>query len=83
MHGKNFYAHEIEALVSEISGVKPGRTVAFGVDNPLSGSLDLVVVAEQNMEFDGNGNQANQGNFVSGSRRHGARSFPCAARLVD
>ncbi len=54
VHGKNFYAHEIEALVSEMPGVKPGRTVAFGVDNPLSGSLDLVVVAELNPEFEGN-----------------------------
>lgn len=46
VHGRNFYAGEVEAAVSRISGVKPGRAVAFGIDNPVVGSQDIVVVAE-------------------------------------
>jgi fatty-acyl-CoA synthase len=46
VHGKNFYAHEIEMALSEVPGIRPGRAVAFGIDNPMVGSQDLVVVAE-------------------------------------
>jgi len=48
-HGKNFYAHDIEALVGEVSGVKPGRAVAFGLHNEVSGSEDVVVVLESTL----------------------------------
>jgi len=47
VHGKNFYAHEIELALGRVPGIKPGRAVAFGVDNAAVGSSDLVVVAEQ------------------------------------
>ena len=30
INGKNLYAHDIEAEVSSVSGVKPGRSVALG-----------------------------------------------------
>lgn len=45
VHGKNFYAHEIEAAAGR-AGLKPGRSVAFGVPNPLSGSQEAVLVTE-------------------------------------
>lgn len=48
-HGKNFYAHDIEALVGEVSGVKPGRAVAFGLPNEVSGSEDVIVVLESTL----------------------------------
>ncbi len=46
VHGRNYYAGEVEAAVNLVPGVKPGRAVAFGVDNPDVGSHDIVVVAE-------------------------------------
>jgi fatty-acyl-CoA synthase len=47
-YGKNYYAHDIEALVSGVEGIKAGRVVAFGVYNHVSGSEDVVIVAETN-----------------------------------
>jgi fatty-acyl-CoA synthase len=46
VHGKNVYAHDIEFLVHDLDGVKPGRAVAVGAYNANSGSEDLVVLCE-------------------------------------
>ena len=55
--GRNFHAVEVEAVVNEVRGVKPGRAVAFGVANALRGTADLVIVAERNEFSDAaNGN---------------------------
>ena len=53
VHGRNYYAGEIEALVGSIVGVKAGRAVALKLFNAKSGSADVVVVAErdQNVEL--------------------------------
>ena len=47
INGRNIQANEVEAIVSQIRGVKPGRAVAFGVYNEWVGSEELVVVAER------------------------------------
>lgn len=47
VNGKNIYAGDIEDHLNLIDGVKPGRVVAFGIDNPRTGSEDLIVVAER------------------------------------
>ena len=39
-----------ERLVSEIEGVHPGRVAAFGVFNELTGTEDVVVVAETDLD---------------------------------
>lgn len=44
--GRNYYAHHLEAIASETSGVAPGRVVAFRVFNDEAGTHDIVVVAE-------------------------------------
>ncbi len=44
--GRNVFAHEIEALLSEVPGLKPGRVLAMGLPNAETGSQDLVVLAE-------------------------------------
>jgi acyl-CoA synthetase (AMP-forming)/AMP-acid ligase II len=44
--GKNIYPQDIELIVSNIEGVKDGRTVAFGVFNEKLGTEDIVVIAE-------------------------------------
>ncbi|HEY4176418.1 MAG TPA: AMP-binding protein [Kofleriaceae bacterium] len=47
INGKNIYPQDIEAICSEVRGVYPGRTVALGVENPATGSEDLVVIVER------------------------------------
>lgn len=44
--GRNYYAHEIEALVNALPEIVPGRNVAIGVDDPLTDATAVVVLAE-------------------------------------
>jgi acyl-CoA synthetase (AMP-forming)/AMP-acid ligase II/acyl carrier protein len=44
--GRNLYPHDVEAAVSEVPAVTPGRTVAFGVPDERSGTERLIVLAE-------------------------------------
>jgi fatty-acyl-CoA synthase len=46
VHGRNFYAHDIEAIVSSLAGIVPGRVVAIGVPNDESGTEEAVILAE-------------------------------------
>ncbi|WP_404421985.1 AMP-binding protein [Nibricoccus sp. IMCC34717] len=50
VHGKNFYAHEIEDIANRTVGIHPGRAVAFGIFREDVGSEDVVVVAESDLE---------------------------------
>jgi acyl-CoA synthetase (AMP-forming)/AMP-acid ligase II len=47
VNGKNIAAHDVEAAVSRVADVKPGRAVAFGHYLPSLGSEQLVVIAER------------------------------------
>ena len=38
--------HDLEQICNEVTGVKPGRCVAFGVLNVDTGSTDIYIVAE-------------------------------------
>lgn len=44
--GKNIYPQDIEAIVNTVTGVHPGRVVAFGVPDAKEGTELIVVVAE-------------------------------------
>ena len=44
--GKNIFPQDLEQLAYEVSGVHPGRASAFGVFNEISGTEDVVLVAE-------------------------------------
>ena len=44
--GKNVYPQDLEALVSEVPGVHPGRTVAFGLFDEAQGTEEVVLIAE-------------------------------------
>ena len=44
--GRNVYAHEIESLLSDVAGLKPGRVLAMGLDDESVGSQELVILAE-------------------------------------
>lgn len=46
VNGRNYYAHEIEAIISELPALIPGRNVAIGVDDSLSDATAIVVLAE-------------------------------------
>jgi acyl-CoA synthetase (AMP-forming)/AMP-acid ligase II len=47
VNGRNIYAHEIEDLVSKISGLKPGRSVAVPWADDRNGTQGLVIIAEK------------------------------------
>jgi fatty-acyl-CoA synthase len=44
--GKNIYPQDIEAIVNQVSGVRPGRAVVFGVADEKEGTELVAVVAE-------------------------------------
>jgi fatty-acyl-CoA synthase len=46
LNGRNFYCHELEYVVSTVPPLKPGRAVAFSVDDDLAGTQAAVVVVE-------------------------------------
>lgn len=47
VNGKNIFAHDVEAAVSRVDGVKPGRVAAFGHYVESVGTEQLVVLAER------------------------------------
>jgi fatty-acyl-CoA synthase len=47
VNGKNIFAHDVEAALSEVRGLKAGRSVAFGYYVDALGSEQLVVVGER------------------------------------
>jgi fatty-acyl-CoA synthase len=49
VQGRNFYAHDIEAIVSSTAGIVPGRVVAIGIANDASGTEEAVILAETDM----------------------------------
>ena len=44
--GENIYPQDIEAILNEKDYLIPGRNVAFGIENPRTGTERLVIVAE-------------------------------------
>ncbi len=48
--GKNIYPQDLEAIAMEVEGIHPGRVVAFGIFNEISGTEDVVIVAESNKD---------------------------------
>ena len=50
--GRNVYAHEIESLLSDVAGLKPGRVLAMGLDDEAIGSQELVILAEPGLGTD-------------------------------
>jgi len=46
IHGRNFYANDIEHAINQVPGVKPGRCVAFALYDGETGSEEAVVIVE-------------------------------------
>jgi acyl-CoA synthetase (AMP-forming)/AMP-acid ligase II len=51
-YGRNLLAHELEALVNSVVGVKPGRVTVFDVFSETAGSNVLIVMAEMLTDTD-------------------------------
>lgn len=47
VNGRNTYAHEIEELLRDIDGLKPGRAVAIAVSDERAGTNALIIIAEK------------------------------------
>lgn len=52
VNGRNYYAHEIEAIVNGVPGAVPGRNVAVGVNDQRTDATVVVVLAECRPEVD-------------------------------
>ncbi len=46
INGRNYYAHEIEALMADIPEIVPGRSVAIGIEDERSYATVMVILAE-------------------------------------
>jgi acyl-CoA synthetase (AMP-forming)/AMP-acid ligase II len=46
INGRNYYAHEIEAIVNDVAGTLPGRNVAIGVEDTRTDATVVVILAE-------------------------------------
>jgi acyl-CoA synthetase (AMP-forming)/AMP-acid ligase II len=46
VNGKNIFAGDVEAALGAVPGLRKGRIVAFGVESAMTGSEELIVVAE-------------------------------------
>ncbi|MEN8171571.1 MAG: hypothetical protein ABFS03_01680, partial [Chloroflexota bacterium] len=59
--GKNVYPQDLERLAAKAGGIRPGRLVAFGNFNQRSGTEEIVLVAESDVESEAERRQiANQ-----------------------
>jgi acyl-CoA synthetase (AMP-forming)/AMP-acid ligase II len=76
--GKNVHPQDLEALAAEVSGVHPGRVVAFGVFNSDLGTEDVVVVAEADTE-----DEAERARIGEDIRQHINRGSDVAVRAVQ
>jgi len=52
--GKNIYPQDLENIVGDIPSVHPGRVVAFGIFNEKTGTEDVVIIAETDIEEENN-----------------------------
>ncbi len=75
--GRNIYPQDIESLACEIPGVHPGRTVAFGIFDPLQGTEEVALVAEVDIN-----DQAEQEQIADAIRKHIAKNSAIAIRYL-
>ena len=51
VRGNNIFPEDVEAVVNTMSGIYPGRVVAFGVEDEDYGTQSLAVIAEMKGDF--------------------------------
>ncbi len=75
--GKNIYPQDLETLTSEVPGVHPGRTVAFGMYDEEAGTEAVVIIAEVDSE-----EPSEQEIIADAIRKHVTKSSAIALRHV-
>ncbi len=75
--GKNIYPQDLETLTSEVPGVHPGRTVAFGMYDEEAGTEEVVIIAEVDSE-----EPSEQELIADAIRKHVTKSSAIALRHV-
>jgi fatty-acyl-CoA synthase len=52
--GRNIYPEDLEAIANTVEGIYPDRAVAFGVEDPLTGTEKIVMICDlrRNVEED-------------------------------
>jgi acyl-CoA synthetase (AMP-forming)/AMP-acid ligase II len=75
--GRNVYPQDLESLSYEVPGVHAGRSVAFGVFNPETGTEDVVIVAEVD-----SANEAEQQKIADKIREQVTKNSAIALRHV-
>ncbi|HLA88490.1 MAG TPA: AMP-binding protein [Anaerolineales bacterium] len=75
--GKNIYPQDLESLASEVPGVHPGRTVAFGMYDEEAGTEEVVIIAEVDSE-----EPSEQEAIADAIRKHVTKSSAIALRHV-
>ena len=75
--GKNIYPQDLESLASEVPGVHPGRTVAFGMYDEEAGTEEVVIIAEVDRE-----EPSEQEVIADAIRKHVTKSSAIALRHV-
>lgn len=75
--GKNIYPQDLESLTSEVPGVHPGRTVAFGMYDEEAGTEEVVIIAEVDSEA-----PSEQELIADAIRKHVTKSSAIALRHV-
>ena len=80
VHGRNLYAGDLEACVSALPGVKPGRAVALGIDDEETGAEELAIMVETEGDPDPSALQARVREAVRGAFGLSPRHVAVAAR---
>jgi acyl-CoA synthetase (AMP-forming)/AMP-acid ligase II len=75
--GKNIYPQDLELLAYEVPGVHAGRASAFGVFNDATGTEDVVIVAEVDID-----DPAERQKIADGIRTSVTRGSAVALRYV-
>lgn len=74
--GKNVYPQDLESLAGEVSGVRKGRCVAFGMYDQESGTEEVVVIAESESP------ESDKKLIADAIRKHVTKSSAIALRHV-
>ncbi len=74
--GKNVYPQDLESLAGEVSGVRKGRCVAFGMYDQESGTEEVVIIAESESP------ESDKELIADAIRKHVTKSSAIALRHV-
>lgn len=74
--GKNVYPQDLESLAGEVSGVRKGRCVAFGMYDEESGTEEVVIIAESESQ------ESDKELIADAIRKHVTKNSAVALRHV-